>query len=108
MQRITLNTVDALHIIQVSDILYCKSNNSYTTFYLTNHKPITVSQSIKEIEKQLGESAFLRPHQSFLVNPIHVVKVSKTNNYSILLSDQSIIPTSTRKRKQILQILLKK
>lgn len=107
MQRITLNTVDAIHLIKVRDIIYCKSKNSYTTFYLTNHSPITVSQSIKEIEQKLSESSFIRPHQSYLVNPIHAVKVNKTNNYSILLSDNSIIPTSTRKRKKILQILLK-
>jgi len=108
MQRITLNTIDAIHLIQVQDILYCKSENSYTTFYLTNHPPIKVSRSLKEVEKQLCKSSFLRPHQSYLVNPNHVVEVSKTNNYSILLSDKSLIPTSTRKRKEILQILLKK
>lgn len=108
MQRITLNTIDAIHLVQIQDILYCKSKNSYTTFYLTNHLPIKVSRSLKEVEKQLFESSFIRPHQSYLVNPMHVVKVSKTNNYSILLSDKSLIPTSTRKRKEILQILLKK
>ncbi len=108
MQRITLNTIDAIHLVQIQDILYCKSKNSYTTFYLTNHTPIKVSRSLKEVEKQLSESSFIRPHQSYLVNPIHVLKVSKTSNYSILLSDKSLIPTSTRKRKEILQILLKK
>ena len=105
MQRITLNTVDAIHIIQVSNIIYCKSNNSYTTFYLTNQAPIMVSQSLKDVEKQLHKSSFIRPHQSYLVNPIHIVKVSKTNNYAIILSDKSTIPTSTRKRKEIMQIL---
>lgn len=105
MQRITLNTVDAIHIIQVSNIIYCKSNNSSTTFYLNNHAPITVSQSLKDVEKQLYKSSFIRPHQSYLVNSIHIVKVSKTNNYTLILSDKSIIPTSTRKRKEIMQIL---
>jgi len=59
----------------------------------------------KDVEKQLHKSSFIRPHQSYLVNPIHIVKVSKTNNYTIILSDKSIIPTSTRKRKEIMQIL---
>jgi two-component system LytT family response regulator len=108
MQRITLNTIDAIHLVKIQDILYCKSNNSYTTFYLTNHKPIIVSRSIKEIEEQLRKSSFIRSHQSYLVNPKHVVEVSKANNYAIVLSDNSRIPTSTRKRKEILQILLEK
>lgn len=107
MQRITLNTVDAIHIIQVRDIIYCKSNNSYTTLYFTKQQPIKASHSIKEVEKQLRKSGFIRTHQSYLVNPIHIVKVSKTDNYSILLSNKSKVPTSTRKRKTVLQILLK-
>ncbi|WP_366944395.1 LytTR family DNA-binding domain-containing protein [uncultured Formosa sp.] len=108
MQQITLNTIDVIHIVHLEHILYCKSKNSYTTFYLTNHLPIKISRSIKEIEKQLYKSAFIRPHQSYLVNPIHIVQISKTNGYSIVLSDKSLIPISIRKRKEILQILLKK
>lgn len=108
MQRISLNTSDAVHLVQVKDILYCKCDNNSTTFYLANHEPIIVSRSIKEIEEQLSKLSFFRSHQSYLVNINHVIELKKNNNYSIILSDNSLIPTSTRKRKEILQILLNK
>ena len=107
-QRISLNTLDAIHLVQIQDILYCKCDNSSTTFFLTNHEPIVVSRSIKEVEKQLGEANFFRSHQSYLVNINHIKEINKSQNYSILLSDDSKIPTATRKRKEIMQILLKK
>ena len=107
-QRITLNTLNAIHLVKKQDILYCKCNNSSTTFYLTNHEPIVVSHSISEIEKQLGSESFFRTHQSYLVNINHIREINKTDNYSILLSDNSHIPTATRKRKEIIQILLDK
>lgn len=108
VERISLNTLNAIHLVQVQDILYCKSENSSTTFYLTNHAPIVVSRSIKEVAIQLGESSFFRSHQSYLVNISHIVEVDKTNHYTIILSDNSLIPTSIRKRKEISQILLEK
>jgi two-component system LytT family response regulator len=108
MQRISLNTIDAIHLVQIQDILYCKCDNSSTTFYLLNHTPIVVSRSIKEVEKQLATSNFFRTHQSYLVNINHVVELKKTDNYSLILSDNSQVPTSTRKRKEIMQILLNK
>lgn len=108
VQQISLNTIDAIHLVQVRDILYCKSDNSSTTFYLTNHIPIVVSRSIKEVEEQLRESNFFRSHQSYLVNIRHIVEINKMNKYSIVLSDHSLIPTSTRKRKEINHILVKK
>lgn len=107
-QQISLNTIDAIHLVQIQDILYCKCDNSSTTFHLTNHSPIVVSRSIKEIEKQLGATNFFRSHQSYLVNINHIKEINKSKNYSILLSDDSQIPTATRKRKEIIQILLKK
>lgn len=108
LHKISLSTIDAIHVVQVQDILYCKCNNSYTTFYLCNHGPIIVSRGIKEFEKQLRDSGFFRSHQSYLVNLNHVVKLDKADKYSILLSDNSKIPTATRKRKEILHILLDK
>ena len=107
-QRITLNTLNAIHLVMKQDILYCKCNNSSTTFYLTNHEPIVVSHSIADVEKQLGTETFFRSHQSYLVNINHIRKINKTDNYSILLSDNSEIPTATRKRKEIIQILFNK
>ncbi len=107
-KRIVLNTNDAIHFILLENILYCKSENSYTTFYLVNHEPIMVSKNIKEYERQLAGASFFRSHQSYLVNLEHVTKIDKQNSFTLYLTDKTEIPTSTRKRKMLLQILLKK
>ncbi|MCC7318479.1 MAG: LytTR family transcriptional regulator [Bacteroidales bacterium] len=107
-QRITLNTLSAIHLVRKHDILYCKCCNSSTTFFLTNHTPIVVSHSIANIEKLLGNESFFRSHQSYLVNINHIKEINKTGNYSIVLSDNSLIPIATRKRKEIFQMLLDK
>ena len=106
-QRLVLNTIEAVHFIRLKDILYCKSENSYTTFHFINSEPIIVSKNIKEYENQLSKSNFFRTHQSYLVNLEHVIKINKQNNFMLLLTDDSNIPTSTRKRKELLQILQK-
>jgi two-component system LytT family response regulator len=96
-----------VHFVRLKNILYCKSENSYTTFYLTNHEPIVVSKNIKEFENQLTDAHFFRSHQSYLVNLEHITKIDKQNGFTLFLTDESVIPTSTRKRKMLLQILLK-
>ena len=69
--------------------------------------PIVVSKNIKEFENQLNKSCFFRSHQSYLVNLKHITKIDKQNGFTLLLTDKSQIPTSTRKRKGLLQILQK-
>jgi len=103
--RIILSTHDSIYVINLDEILYCSCNNSSTTFHLLNKKSIIVSKSIKTFENELGDANFFRPHQSYLINLRHLVKVDRTNAYTIILSDQSRIPTSIRKRKALMQIL---
>ncbi len=105
--RIVLNTTDAIYFVEIKDILYCKSDNSYTTFYLEKHEPVVVSRKIKDYEHQLANSGFIRPHQSYLVNLSHLQKIDKTNGFTLILTGNKKIPTSTRKKKEILQILQK-
>ena len=106
--KIVLSTADTIHFIPVNDIFFCKSNNSYTTFYCKNQAPLVISQNIKEFEKTLSTYGFFRPHQSYLVNLSHVQQIDKTHGYTLILSNKSQIPTSTRKKKELMQILRKK
>lgn len=103
--RIVLHTTDAIFIVDIKDILYCKSNNNSTTFYMANLETIVVSGKINDYENQLAECGFIRPHQSYLVNLAHMRRIDKTNGFTITLTGNNQIPTSTRKKKEILQIL---
>lgn len=103
--RIVLHTSEAIYFVDTKDILYCESNNSYTTFYLATLETIVVSGNIKDYENQLAECGFIRPHQSYLVNLAHLQRIDKTNGFTIILTGNKQIPTSTRKKKEILQIL---
>ncbi|MDD4372658.1 MAG: hypothetical protein PHG67_01940 [Bacteroidales bacterium] len=57
--RIVLHTIDAIHLVQSSDILFCKCDNSSTAFNLINGATIVVSRGIKEFELQLADSGFM-------------------------------------------------
>ncbi len=103
--RLCLNTTDYIHIVEVGDILYCRCNNSSTTFYLINRDPIVVSKSILEFEKLLPKPQFFRSHQSYLVNMEYVERIHKKNGLLLVLFDGTQIPASMRKKKELMQIL---
>ncbi len=107
MGRIILSTHDFHHLIEISQIIFCKSRNSYTTFYLTDNEKITVSTSIKEIEKQLHKENFIRPHQSYLVNIQFIRAVRKASACELILKNGTCIAVSSRKKNKVLQLLEK-
>ena len=104
-KKLVLKTTESLHIIDISDIQFCRSDNSYTTFYLIDGEKIVVSKSIKEYSELLTEYGFFRPHQSFLVNLNHVKKIDKLDGGFIIMKNKKEIPVSTRQKKYLINLL---
>jgi two-component system LytT family response regulator len=103
--KIMLRTSGALYLVNIADILYCKNDNSYTTFYLTTGEKIMVSKGIVFYDEILAESGFFRPHQSYLVNLSHIRRVDKADGGSVILGSDDEIPVSSRRKKALMQLL---
>jgi len=104
-KKLVLKTAELLHIVDISDIHFCQSDNSYTTFFLENNEKIVVSKSIGEFESLLADFSFFRPHQSFLVNLNHVKKIDKSDGGLIVMKNKKEIPISIRQKKKLISLL---
>jgi len=105
IKKITLKTADSIHVINVSDIVYCEADRNYTNFHLLNGKRILVSRSLGEYEEMLPSETFLRVHQSFLVNAEHISRYDRTDGGFLVTVNDKSIPVSTRKKDQLIQYL---
>lgn len=95
-KRIILKTSDTVYAIYEDDILYCRSEGNYTTFYTQQMEKIVVSKSIKKIEELLTEDIFVRCHQSYIVNKKHVLKYNKKGVLIVHLDFK--VPVSGRRK----------
>jgi len=96
-KRIILKTPEAVFAIQENDILYCKSDGNYTTVYTQAQGAILVSTHMKKMEELLPPNVFIRCHQSYMVNKLHVVKYSKRG--FLLLDTSDEVPVSARRKE---------
>ena len=106
IKRITLKTIDSIHIILIENIVYCRGERSYTTFYLSDNREIMVSKNLREYEEILPKDAFFRPHQSYLVNLDHMVRYDKGDN-TLVTTNNHHISVSLRKKEALIQRLKK-
>ncbi len=104
-KKLVLKTAESLHIIDINDILFCQSDNSYTTFFIENNEKIIVSRNLKEYEELLSNHYFFRPHQSFLVNLNHVKKIDKSDGGFIIMKNKKEIPVSVRQKKKLISLI---
>jgi two-component system LytT family response regulator len=93
---LALKSLSHTQIVRTSDIMYCHSDNGYTTFFIIGEKPLMVSKVIREYEPLLPSGQFLRCHQSYLVN-VAFIKRYYAEGF-IEMSDGTTIPVSARKK----------
>ncbi|MBC8643903.1 response regulator transcription factor [Flavobacterium lindanitolerans] len=100
-KRIALSTSDGIHLLEVSDIIRCESEDNYTKFYIKNGKPILISKTLKEYEELLAEHGFERIHQSHLINLSCLKSYIKKDGGYVIMADNSKLPISQRKKRKI-------
>ncbi len=101
IQKIVIKTTYKTYFIDVSKILYCQSEGSYTKIVL-NESSILASKNLKYFQDLLAEYSFIRTHQSYLVNKIHVTGLE---NDTIILNSNLNIPISLRRKAEIKALL---
>ncbi|WP_075343288.1 LytR/AlgR family response regulator transcription factor [Tenacibaculum agarivorans] len=102
--KIVVKTLEAQHILNFEDIIFCKSEGNYTTFHLTNEQ-VLVSKPMKKLQPLLDENIFLKCHQSFLVNTSYVTKY--LNEGFLVTKNGDQIPVATRRKEDVLNLLFK-
>ncbi|WP_299684718.1 LytTR family DNA-binding domain-containing protein [uncultured Dokdonia sp.] len=100
-KRVILKTSDNVYAIYEDDIIYCRSEGNYTTFYTQQMEKIMVSKSIKKVEEILSEESFIRCHQSYIVNKKHVLKYNKQGILVVHLDFK--VPVSSRRKDYVLK-----
>ncbi|MFD2286180.1 response regulator [Pedobacter petrophilus] len=102
-KRIALKSVEYIEVVNIEDIMFCKSDKGYTSFYLNNGREIVVSKGLKEYESLLTPFGFLRCHQSYLVNFKYVKKYYR-EGYLQMENKENIL-VSSRKKEEVLRYL---
>ncbi|KFC23443.1 LytR/AlgR family response regulator transcription factor [Epilithonimonas lactis] len=104
-KKIALSTSDGIHLFEIKDIIRCESEDNYTKFYIKNHKPVLISKTLKEYEELLKDQDFERIHQSHLINLNELRSYIKKDGGFVVMSDESQLPVSQRKKERLQEVI---
>jgi len=104
-RKIPISVGNKIILVEPAQILYLKSDGSYTSVFLKDGEEYLVSKSIKFLEELLPKSHFFRIHKSYIVNVNEIIEFLKHGNGEVVLSNNKIIPVSRRHRQSILEAL---
>lgn len=104
-KKISLNTSNKIVVVNLIDIIRCKSDNNYTEFFMNDGQKIVVGKTLKYFADMLKELDFLRVHQSHLVNLQYIKEFIKSDGGYLVLKNKTTIPVSVRKKNEVIAVL---
>jgi two-component system LytT family response regulator len=102
--KFLVKNTDGLHIVFYEELIYCIADSNYTYLFIQNKKKITVSKTLKEIEKILESNPdFMRIHQSFIINLKKIKNISRIDAHLVvIMSDGKELSVSRSKRDEFM------
>jgi len=88
--QITDSATKDVYTFDVNNLYYVEAQLKYSIFH-TNSSNVEIKAKLMDIESQLDEYNFLKPHRSYLINPAYISVIKKSE---ICMKDGQIIPVS--------------
>ncbi|MFN6943306.1 MAG: LytR/AlgR family response regulator transcription factor [Cytophagaceae bacterium] len=101
--KMVLSVREGFLFIDVAKIIRCEGDGNYTHVYLEGNVKHTSSKSLKEFERILPSSGFIRIHKSHLINTNFIKKYIKGEGGTIVMADNSELEVSRRKKDYFLK-----
>lgn len=105
LQKLMLPTLQGFLIVDINDIVYCRSEGSYVHFYYGDNRTCMVSRQLKEYEEFLSPFHFFRIHNSFLINLSKIREYLKADGGHVVMCTGAELPVSERRKAELLQKL---
>ncbi|WP_420385085.1 LytR/AlgR family response regulator transcription factor [Roseivirga sp.] len=61
--------------LQLSDVLYIKGQKDYVMFVMRDRRVMSL-MNLRDLEQELAGKAFVRIHQSYIINAHHIISIS--------------------------------
>lgn len=97
-KRVCIPVMNGYEVFQISDIVRCESSINYTTLYIKDGRKLTVAKTLKEFEDMLTAYSFFRVHNSHLINLNYIKAYNKSKGGFVVLTDNSVIEVSVRRK----------
>ncbi len=88
-------------LIKIEEIMFCKSEASYTNFVLKGAKKIVATKNIGYYEGILPKDRFCRIHHKYIVNLDFIKNIYRSDGYYCQLVNEKILSISRRRQEKL-------
>ncbi len=97
--NINIPSTEGITKIAWHEIVHIDADRAYCHVLKHNKERVTISRPLADVQEMLPPAYFMRVHSSHLINKEHVRKYVKAQGGYLIMSNDSMIPVSRRRRE---------
>ena len=102
LTKVVLPVLNGFEVVVAEEIIYCKAEENFTRFKLTDGRELMICRTLKFYQETLEPLGFLRIHKSYVINLNHLRKYHKGRGGDVVMIDQSELPVSPAQKEALL------
>lgn len=102
--KIALPYAHGYTFVELSDILYCESDSSYTRFYLATGEIYLITKTLGNVEEMLEGGDFFRIHKQYLINMRRIQRYVRNDGGYVIMPNGTSIPISRNKKDEFSEL----
>ncbi|MDX2248609.1 MAG: LytTR family DNA-binding domain-containing protein [Bacteroidia bacterium] len=102
--KIALPYAHGYTFVELSDILYCESDSSYTRFYLATGEIYLITKTLGNVEEMLEGGDFFRIHKQYLINMRRIQRYVRNDGGYVIMPNGTSIPISRSKKDEFSEL----
>lgn len=103
-RSLALPVSDGFQLVNMNEIVLCKSDGNYTTLHLRDNKTMVIARPIGHLEELLQDH-FIRVHNEHLVNLKHITRYKRGEGGEVIMSNGMNIAVSRRNKPELMDAL---
>lgn len=100
-----LKALESIKMVKLNEVVYLEASGPYTEVYLSNGDKITVTRHLKDFENKLEDTGFYRIHNSFIINTLKMIGITKKDGYTVEMQNNKSLVISSRRKDDFMHYL---
>lgn len=105
IKKLSVPNSNGIELVPYEDIIYCQSDDNYTTLFLCSGEKVVASKTLKYFGEVLPEGQFVRIHKSFIINLMHLKKYLKIDGGVVVMGKGVKLPVSRIQKDNLLKLI---
>ncbi|MES2328291.1 MAG: LytTR family DNA-binding domain-containing protein [Bacteroidota bacterium] len=102
VSKIAISSQNGILFLELNEIMYGEASNNYTKIIVTDGRTLIISKTLRDVQRVLEQSHFLRIHRQYIINLNYVTHFNR-NDSIVTMDNLTTLPVARNQKDRLIE-----